>query len=325
MAHSCCPWPTRNQSLLQALSDMRILVLGGSGQIGWELQRSLAPLGEILAPLRAELDLLDLAALRAAIRRVGPSVIVNAAAYTDVDRAESEPDLARELNTLVPAVLALEARELGALLIHYSTDYVFDGSKARPYLEEDAPHPLNVYGVTKLEGDEAIKGLHGLFVILRTSWVYGLRRPCFVTRVLALARRNSRLRFATDQIGSPTWCRTVAQATTDLLARTSEQGFEWLRGQTGLYHLACRGWVDRYGWAREILNLDPDKREQTVKEVDRASSADFASSAQRPTFSALDSSRFAQVFGIRLPEWGKALRLAMRTRSGPGEVPSRPS
>jgi dTDP-4-dehydrorhamnose reductase len=290
---------------------MRILLLGGSGHIGWELQRSLAPVGEVLAPPRAELDLLDQAALRHAVRSLQPGVIVNAAAFTDVDRAESEPDLARSLNTLVPAVLAAEARVLGATLIHYSTDYVFDGTKGHPYQEHDIPHPLNVYGKTKLEGEQAIESLSGLFLILRTGWVYSLRRPCFVTRVLDWARRQPTLRIAADQVGSPTWARPLAEATAGLLARGAAEGVDWFLQHAGLYHLTCRGAVNRHEWARAILSLDPRKAEQIVQHVQPAASAEFAARAERPGFSALDSGRFAQGFGFQLPEWQDALRLAL--------------
>jgi len=300
---------------------MRILLLGGSGHIGWELQRSLAPLGEVLAPPRAELDLLDHAALREAVRSLRPDVIVNAAAFTDVDRAETVPDLARSLNALVPAALAEEARQLGATLIHYSTDYVFDGSKSHPYQEHDIPHPLNVYGKTKLEGEQAIESLGGLFLILRTGWVYSLRRPCFVTRVLGWARRQPTLRIAADQVGSPTWARPLAQATAGILARAAAEGTEWLEQRAGTYHLACRGAVNRYEWARSILSLDPAKSEQVVQDLQPAASAEFPAPAKRPAFSALDSSRFARAFGVQLPEWQVALRLALMPNTSPGSVP----
>jgi dTDP-4-dehydrorhamnose reductase len=304
---------------------MRILLLGGSGHVGWELQRSLAPLGEVLAPRRAELDLLDQTALREAVRSLRPGVIVNAAAYTDVDRAESEPDLARTLNALVPAALAKEARPLGATLIHYSTDFVFDGSKGQPYQEHDTPHPLNVYGKTKLEGEQAIDSLGGLFVVLRTGWVYSLRRPCFVTRVLEWARRQATLRIAVDQVGSPTWSRPLAQATAGLLARVAAEGVDWLGQHAGLYHLTCRGAVNRHEFALAILSLDPRKSEQIVQDVQPAARAEFDTPAARPDYSALDSGRFAQAFGVQLPEWQDALRLALTPGpSGPAGAETGP-
>ena len=276
------------------------------------------------------LDLLDHAALREAVRSLRPGVIVNAAAFTDVDRAESEPDLARSLNALVPATLATEARLLGATLIHYSTDYVFDGTKGHPYQEHDIPHPLNVYGRTKLEGEQAIESLGGLFLILRTGWVYSLRRPCFVTRVLDWARRQPTLRIAADQVGTPTWSRPLAEATAGLLARGVAEGPEWLEQYAGIYHLACRGAVNRYEWARAILSLDPRKAEQIVQDVLPAASAEFVTRAARPAFSALDSGRFAQACGVQLPEWQDALRLALApgpsgpagADTGPGSVPT---
>jgi dTDP-4-dehydrorhamnose reductase len=300
---------------------MRILLLGGSGQIGWELQRSLAPLGEVVAPAHAELDLLDPAALRETARTLRPGVIINAAAYTDVDRAESEPELARTLNAVVPEVLAREARDLGAVLIHYSTDYVFDGLKELPYVEDDAPHPLGEYGRTKLEGERAVMNVGGLIVVLRTGWVYSLRRTCFVTRVLDWARKQTTLRIAADQVGSPTWARPLAHATAGLLAGAESDGFERIRRHAGLYHLACRGAATRYEWARAIMDLDPAKSEHIAVDVQPAASAEFPSQAARPGYSALDSSRFARVFGVQMPEWQDALRLALmperESRNGP--------
>jgi dTDP-4-dehydrorhamnose reductase len=299
---------------------MRILLLGGSGQIGWELHRSLAPLGDVLAPPRSDLDLLDGTALRGAVRAIRPEVIINAAAYTDVERAESDPDTARRLNREAPGALAAEAARLGAALIHFSTDYVFDGTKEQPYQEKDPPLPLNVYGRTKLEGEQAIRQVGGAHLILRTSWIYSLRRPCFVTRVLADSRTKAEMRFTVDQVGSPTWCRPVAEATAELLFGAANGGLEGLRRRTGLYHLACHGLVDRYGWAEAILRLDPRKTEQVVVKVREASSAEFPSPAARPSFSALDSSRFEEVFGIRLPEWQVALRQAFLADDDPSSL-----
>lgn len=300
---------------------MRILLLGGSGQIGWELQRSLAPLGEVVAPPHANLDLLDLIRLRETLRSLRPGAIVNAAAYNDVDKAESEPDLAQTLNAAVPEVLATEARASGAALIHYSTDYVFDGSMKRPYIEDDAPRPLSAYGRTKLEGERAVQDVGGASLVLRTGWVYSLRRACFVTRVLEWARQRRTLTL-TDQVGSPTWCRPVAQATAGLLGRVATEGQDWLRERAGLYHLVCNGWADRYDWALAILDLDPKRGEQVVQSVQRAPSADFAAPARRPAFSALDSSLFDRTFGIRLPDWRDALRSALTLDAGLGDAPA---
>jgi len=201
---------------------MRILPLGENGQVGWELLRTLAPLGEVVAMGRAEADLSRPEQLRSVVRNVHPRVIVNAAAYTDVDRAESEPELAMAVNGNAPGILAEEAERNGAGLVHYSTDYVFDGEKREPYVETDLPNPINVYGRTKLAGEEAISRVGGAHLILRTSWVYSLCGGGFVTRVLRWAREKEVLRIVDDQVGSPAWARMLAEVTGLVLAR----GFE---------------------------------------------------------------------------------------------------
>ncbi|KAB2910478.1 MAG: dTDP-4-dehydrorhamnose reductase, partial [Dechloromonas sp.] len=192
---------------------MRILLLGKDGQVGWQLQRSLAPHGEVIACGRAQCDLADLERIRSIVRELRPTIIVNAAAYTAVDRAESEPDLAHRINAEAPGVLAEEAARLGALLLHYSTDYIFDGAKAAPYVEGDPTGPLSVYGRTKLEGEAAIQAAGGKSVIFRTSWVFGARGNNFVKTILRLAREKETLSVVDDQIGSPTPAAMLATVT----------------------------------------------------------------------------------------------------------------
>jgi dTDP-4-dehydrorhamnose reductase len=290
---------------------MRILLLGKHGQLGWELRRTLPTLGQVAAYEYPQINLNDPASIRATIREVKPDIIVNAAAYTDVDRAEAESDIAMAINGRAPGILAEEARQLGALLIHYSTDYVFDGSKAEPYVEDDEPNPVNVYGHTKLAGERAVQDAGGTYLILRTSWVYSLRRESFVTRVLKWARHQEKLRIVTDQISSPTWCRMLAEATGQLLAMDLEDGRTWFQDRRGTYHLSCSGDASRLEWAQAILELDPQPEEHVVKEVEPALSSEFPSAAQRPLFSALNCLRFEKTFGLRLPDWRKALELAM--------------
>jgi len=290
---------------------MRIVLTGGSGQVGWELQRTLSPLGEVFAPPRDEMDLSDLEGLRQAVRHIRPEVIVNAAAYTDVDRAESEPEIARRVNAEAPAMLAEEARRLGACLVHYSTDYVFDGCKGEPFTEEDAPNPLNAYGRSKLEGEQAVQQVGGAYVVLRTSWVYSLRRPCFVTRILESARMEPVIRVVADQVGSPTWCRSLAEASAMLLAMVQAKGMAWLTEHSGLYHLACAGACNRWEWARAVLEFDLHADDQAAPALVPVGSEAFPSAARRPASSALASDRFAQVFSLRLPGWRDALRLAL--------------
>ncbi len=286
---------------------MNLLLLGNTGQLGWELQRTLQPLGVVVALDYPEVNLADAAGIRKTVQKHHPQVIANATAYTAVDKAESEPGIAEAINGVGPGVLAEEAKALDAVLIHYSTDYVFDGTKGEPYVEADAPNPLSVYGKSKLAGEQAIQSVGGAYLILRTAWVYSLRRDSFVSKVLGWARKNETLRIVDDQISNPTWCRMLAEMTAQILAR----GDDYIRERTGLYHLAGDGYASRFEWAKEILALDPNPREQVTKELAPAATADFPTPAQRPLFSALDCGLFQGAFGLRLPSWRGALTLAM--------------
>ncbi len=290
---------------------MRLLLVGEVGQLGWELRRCLAPLGELLAVDIPRFDLQNTAHIQALMRAVRPQVVVNAAAYTAVDRAEDEPEAALAINGTGPGFLAQEAEALGALLIHYSTDYVFDGTKGSPYLEEDRPNPLNVYGETKLAGEAAIQETGCAHLILRTSWVYSLRGSSFVTKVLGWAEQNPILRVVDDQISNPTWCRMLAEITGLLLAEARQDPAGWLDGRQGVYHLAGWGKASRLDWAKAILKYDPHPETRQAKDVLPAKTADFPTPAGRPLYSALDCTRFADTFGLRLPPWEEALQLAM--------------
>ncbi|MBI3161867.1 MAG: dTDP-4-dehydrorhamnose reductase [Chloroflexi bacterium] len=288
---------------------MRILLLGNTGQLGWELQRCLLPLGDVNGLDYPEIDLSNPGqGLREMIRAAKPEIIVNATAYTAVDVAESRRDLAYAINATSSAVMAEEAKALGATLIHYSTDYVFDGSKGGPYIETDTPNPLNVYGSSKLEGEQAVQSAGGSHLIFRTAWVYSLRRESFVTKSLLWARENETLRVVDDQVSNPTSARMLAEITAQLLAR----GRDHVSERAGLYHLAGDGFTSRLGWTRLILELDPGRGEQKTREILPASTADFPTPARRPLFSALNCDRFAAVFGLRLPNWQLSLRLAMQ-------------
>ncbi|HEX8990590.1 MAG TPA: dTDP-4-dehydrorhamnose reductase [Anaerolineales bacterium] len=286
---------------------MRILLLGKKGQLGWELARVLPPLGDLVALDYPEIDLANQDLMRELIRQAAPELIVNATAYTAVDEAEAHPELAYAINGSGVGVLAEESRALGAVLVHYSTDYVFDGAKGQPYIESDVPNPLNVYGKSKRAGEEAIRAVGGAYLILRTAWVYSLRGDSFVNKVLRWARQNETLRVVDDQVSNPTWARMLAEITAQLLAR----GQETVRERKGLYHLAGRGYASRLEWAQEILALDAQSPEQSVKQMLPASTGDFPTPARRPLFSALDCTRFEQSFGLMLPDWRDALRLAM--------------
>jgi dTDP-4-dehydrorhamnose reductase len=290
---------------------MRILLLGKIGQLGWELQRTLAPLGPVTTLDHPEIDLLHLESLSPQMEALQPQVIINATAYTAVDRAESEAEIAHAINAVAPDWLARKAAEMGAAFIHYSSDYVFDGSLGRPYVETDAPNPLNVYGQSKLEGEQRVQASGDAYLILRTSWVYSLRRSSFVTKALQWARQNATLHIVTDQVSSPTWARMLAEVTAQLLAAGHKDLTGWMRARRGLYHLAGDGYTSRKEWAEAVLALDPNPQEQTVTEILPALTAEFPTPAQRPLFSALDCARFSQVFGLRLPDWRQALKMAM--------------
>ena len=291
---------------------MRILLFGKNGQLGWELRRSLQGLGEVAAYDWPEVDFRAPASLAPLVAGLGPDVVVNAAAYTDVDKAESEAEIARIINAEAPAILAGACRDAGSVFIHYSTDYIFDGEKGSPYVEEDRPAPLNVYGRSKLQGERGVLAAGGVSLIFRTAWVYSLRRDSFVTKVLRWARTQSELHIVDDQVSNPTWARALAEVTARVLANAGPEPLSRLRECAGLYHLAGRGHTSRLDWAKAIVRFDPDPAQETVKAVLPAKSAAFPTPARRPPFSALDCGRFERAFGLRLPEWEESLRLAMR-------------
>lgn len=287
-----------------------LLLLGKFGQLGWELRRSLAPLGEILALDYPEIDLVQYDGLNEVLNEMHPDVIVNATAYTAVDQAEKEFEIAMAINAQAPRRLAEWVSANEAALIHYSTDYVFDGEKGTPYLENDMPNPLGVYGASKLAGEVAIRDVDCAHLIFRTSWVYSLRRESFVTKVLSWARKHAELRIVDDQISNPTWCRMLAEATASLLATTGGNYNGWVNERRGVYHLAGDGYTSRYEWARKILEFDPDREQQAVKDLLPAKTIDYPTPARRPLFSALNCDKFSDTFSLRLPSWQEALMLA---------------
>ena len=291
---------------------MRIVLFGKNGQVGWELQRILPSLGEVVALDYDELDLANLKALETRLGELKPDLIVNASAYTAVDRAESERDAAMKVNGQAPGVMAEAARRSGAMLVHYSTDYVFDGFKGTPYVETDLPNPLNIYGESKLAGEKAIQQVMESYLILRTSWVYSTRlQSGFVQKVLAWARQNETLRIVDDQIGCPTWARMLAEVTGLLIARGGEQVNEYFVSHAGIYHVAGRGGVSRFEWAKAILTHDPHREEQHVKHLEPAQSLDFPTPAIRPANTVLDCTHFESAFSLRIPAWDESLQLAM--------------
>ena len=274
-----------------------ILLLGATGQVGYELRRTLAPLGTVRAPGRDEVDLAAPETLRRAVREDEPDLVVNAAAYTDVDGAEDEPERAAMLNAEAPRVLAEAARKAEAWLVHYSTDYVFDGEKRTPYTEDDTPNPINVYGRTKWNGEQALRDVGERSVVLRTSWVYSNRRSNFVRTMLGLVDEHETLTVVDDQIGVPTWAGWLAEATAiigeQLLAAGDPSPLR------GLYHLAGTGQTSWYGFARAIF-AQFDRTDVTVEPVP---STEYPPPAPRPAYTALDSTRARTTFDLALPMW----------------------
>jgi dTDP-4-dehydrorhamnose reductase len=292
----------------------RIMLTGKNGQLGWELQRSLMPLGRVVALGRADLDLAEPDSIRKTVRAVRPDVIVNAAAYTAVDKAEQEPDVAMAVNGVAPCVLAEEAKRVGAALVHYSTDYVFDGDKSSPYTEDDAPNPLNVYGRTKLVGEQAIEAAGVPHLILRTSWVYGARGKNFLLTVLRLAEQRRQLRVVADQVGTPNWSRALAAATAQILAqcyspRGTRAGFA---ENNSVYHLSGSAHTSWYGLARAILEEGLARSGCVTPEVIPIGSVEHPTAARRPKNSVLANGKIVNAFGLTIRHWHVDVRHCMR-------------
>lgn len=299
----------------------KILLTGASGQVGRELRRTLAPLGDVIVAERNTLDLAQPDTIRTTLRRCAPDIIINAAAYTAVDKAETEQELAFAVNGLAPGILAEEAKHLDALLIHYSTDYVFDGTRATPYCEDDIPNPLNAYGHGKLAGERAIAATTARHVILRTSWVYGSHGNNFARTILRLARERTELRIVDDQIGAPTWSRTLAEATAAIITQYSRTPNLTQDEQHGVFHLSARGATSWCGFAQAILSAaaEHDAR-YPIPRLTPISTADYPTPARRPLYSLLANDRIRASFGIELPDWQTSLALCMRELSGNAEI-----
>ncbi len=283
----------------------RVLLLGANGQVGWELARLFAG-DDLLALDRAGADLARPESLRQVVRDAKPELILNAAAYTAVDRAESEPDLADRVNHLAPGVLAEEAERLGALLVHYSTDYVFDGTKREPYVETDEPNPLNVYGATKLAGERAIARACARHLILRTSWVYSHRGHNFLLTMLRLGREREVIRVVDDQWGAPTSAAALAEATQAVVHRVLAG--EAPKGWPGVYHCTCAGETTWAGFARAIFAADCDRNSHPMARVAAISTIEYPTPAQRPHRSTLSTQKLSENFRAAPPEWNIALQ-----------------
>jgi dTDP-4-dehydrorhamnose reductase len=289
-----------------------LLLIGANGQLGWELQRCLAPLGTLVATARNSsraLDVTDVDAIRRLIREIRPACIVNASAYTAVDRAEQESDLAHAVNAVAPGILAEEARTLGIPLIHYSTDYVFPGTSSTAYVEADATDACGVYGASKLAGEQAVRDAAGAYLVLRTSWVYGLRGRNFLRTMLRVGAERSELQVVNDQTASPNWSRLLAQGTAQLLACCGEN----LRDMAEVYHLSSSGETTWHGFAQAIFDEYRALAGASVNSprIVPISTADYAAPAPRPAYSTLSAARLNAELGVKLPPWRESLRLCL--------------
>lgn len=290
---------------ITVVSNMKILLFGKSGQVGWELQRSLAPLGKLVALNSSSTDLCgdfrDLSGIQDSIRSVKPGIIVNAAAYTAVDKAEQEPELARMLNAEAPGLLAQEAKRLNAWLIHYSTDYVFNGNGDQPFVESDDPAPLNVYGQTKLEGEQNIQASSCSYLIFRTSWVYATFGSNFIKTILRLAQQRDSLNIVNDQIGTPTGAELIADITAYALLMLKQQSFTG-----GIYHLTAKGYTSWFEYAQLILTqamaANYPLKTQPIN-LQPIPSGEFPLPAKRPLNSRLNTRKLEQALGVQLPDW----------------------
>ena len=292
-------------------AERRILVLGGDGQVAWELRRTLAPLGKVIAVGRSTaphaLDLAQPDTILPLVEQVRPDWIVNAAAYTAVDKAEQEPELAAAVNAIGPGLLAEAAGRVGAQLVHYSTDYVFDGRASSPYKEDDTPNPQGVYGRTKLDGEEALARAGCDWLILRTAWVYGARGGNFMRTMRRLAREREELRVVADQRGAPTWSRHIAEATALILAQLGDDRAAWHRA-CGVYHLTSAGEATWHDFASAIIGHQRQHEAIACQRITAISTADYPTPAKRPAYSVLDNDKLARTFGVRLPDWRVALQ-----------------
>lgn len=282
---------------------MKILLTGKHGQVGFELQRALAPLGEIVAVDHHDCDLADPAAIRSLVAEVAPQIIVNPAAYTAVDKAESEPELAQAINASAPGILGEEAKKLGALVVHYSTDYVFDGTKAGAYTEDDTPNPQSVYGKTKLAGEQALQASGADHLIFRTSWVYAARGANFAKTMLKLAAERAELRVIADQVGAPTGAELLADVTAHALARVRREP-----ALGGLYHCVAAGETSWHGYASRVVDAARAAgRALAVKSIRAVPTSDYPTPARRPLNSRLSARKLEDTFGLVMPPWQRGV------------------
>ncbi|WP_225721235.1 dTDP-4-dehydrorhamnose reductase [Candidatus Vallotiella sp. (ex Adelges kitamiensis)] len=288
-----------------------ILVTGAMGQIGFELVRTMQNIGKVIALDRAAFDLCQPDQICAVIRTIKPVIIINAAAYTDVNAAENNPDLAMQINAQALSVLVDEAKRVRASIIHYSTDYVFNGKKDLPYTEEDKADPINFYGVSKLAGEQVISSAGGHHIILRTSWVYGMRGKNFLLKILRLGKEQDTIKVVSDQIGSPTWSNTVATMTTHIVVQAlhARDIRQWWQENSGIYHLTAAGSTSWYGFAKAIFDMIAIG---SVPTIIPTLTSEFPAQVERPTNSCLSNDKLERVFCLRPPRWDQALKVFLR-------------
>ena len=290
------------------MSHPKILLFGRIGQVGWELRRTLAPMCRLVCVDYPEVDFTNPGSIRKWMDEAAPDIVVNAAAYTAVDKAETETALASKINAEAPGVMAEEARKRRALLVHYSTDYVYEGTKTTPYVEDDPPNPQGAYARTKLAGDRAIQQVDGDHLIFRLCWVYGARGGNFLLTMMRLAREREKLRVVADQVGCPTWSRLIAETTA--LALKQVVGAGGVGTAKGVYHLCASGQTSWHGFARAIVDLMPPEQRK-CREVEAITTAEYPTPTKRPAYSVMSCAKLERVFGLRLPDWHDGLRLVL--------------
>jgi dTDP-4-dehydrorhamnose reductase len=289
---------------------MKILLLGKNGQVGWELARTLLPLGEVVAMDRQQVDFTNVEVLREMIQSIHPDMIVNAVAYTAVDKAESERETAFLCNAIAVDAIAQEAKKIGALFIHYSTDYIFDGMKNTPYLEDDAVNPLNVYGESKLAGEKAIMTSGADYLILRTTWVFASRGQNFLKSILRLAAERDTLNIVADQIGAPTWARVIAQTTAHIVQQVQQERAA-RKFVSGVFHLTSAGDTSWHGFAQKIVEFASPHCKLKTQVISPIPTSQYPTPAKRPLNSRLCTEKLTQRFGIVMPTWEVSLKLCM--------------
>ncbi len=293
----------------------KMLLIGKDGQVGYELRRTLASLGQVYAPGVDLLDLTKPEQIKNIIQTFRPEVIINAAAYTQVDKAEEETEAAMMINGTAPGIIAEEAKQVGACMIHYSTDYVFDGRLETGYCESDTPNPINVYGKTKLAGEQAVAAANIPYLILRTSWVYGGRGQNFLLTILRLANEREELAIVDDQIGSPTWSRLIAESTAQILSQqiALKQPCRHLEACSGLYHLTASNSTSWHGFAEAFLALDPQAKHHKLRSLKPIPSVEYPTPAARPQHSTLNTQKLQEQFGLTMPDWQDSLKLLLES------------